>query len=175
MAGISWQPYCSSREGYLVLRSDQQICSLWRFWGAKGPSRSYRKANLFGWGWVEKDILGGWDLTWPCSSCMYKFVPFKGLQKSLTHSFGWAPVLQLCAELLGAGLAAAMPHCRVSSHGNHFCSTLRSVAPIPSCLKRRKEFHMQFQQYFSVPVNCLSLLSIPWAPGSFEERCSDLP
>lgn len=106
--------------------------------------------------------MGGWDLTGLCSSYMYKFDPFKGLQKFLT--LGWAPVPQLCAELLGAALTPATPHRRVSSHGNHFCSTLRSVTPIPICLKRRKRISYAVPTVFFCASKLLVAALHPMGP-----------
>lgn len=64
MAGISWQPCCSSSEGYLVLRSDQKICSQWRFGMQENPAAPRGKLICLGGDrvrrtyWVDGTTLG---------------------------------------------------------------------------------------------------------------------
>lgn len=71
MAGISWQPCCSSSEGYLVLRSEQQICSQRSFGMQKDPEAPREKLIcLHGSGvgrtyWVDGTTLGCAQVTCP--------------------------------------------------------------------------------------------------------------
>lgn len=114
-----------------------------------------------------KDILGGWDHTGLCSSYMPRFVLLKGLQKSHTCSFGWAPVLELCAELLGAGPTAATPHCSLSSCGST-PAALSGQWHQSSLLEKRERISYAAPMVFFCASKLLVPLSIPWAPGSFE-------
>lgn len=129
-AAISWQPCCSSSEGYLCTRIGSADLLSVKVWDARGPCNSYRKANfLFRWILLEKGTLSAWDLSELPSCYISKFVPFMGryivspqvpLPTALGGLLGLCPT-PMC-RLLGAGLTADRLHCRVSSCGKHSCN-----------------------------------------------------
>lgn len=151
-AAVSWQPCCSSSEDYLVLRLDQQICSLWKFEmqeGQETPTEtlifcldgdSLRRAH-----WVHGTSLNCFDVIhtnlsplWVGATCLHKF-PHPQL-----WICSWDPLVHLCAELVGASLTgAAILHWRVSSCGKQSCNHSWGSNRAPICLKRRKAFHMK--------------------------------